>query len=405
MMLPMILFAAALTVSTGCGSEREVSPIEPAPSSQEVNNPELGPPPVDPLSFGPGEKYSPSWSPSGGRVAFIVDGYVSEKPLSSEGATRRTTRDIEAERVMWPASSSEELIILGEGVSSESTGEDYDTHPLYVTRSEEGQLKIESLTEDVLTVSTTSSQGSLIAALESGAYESRTSTVDPETGELDTYPSLIEGRVTEVSVSPDGGQALAAVVVSGSEGSDRYEIHTFDLESGESKRVARLAKGMEIFGAPQQTSDGIYYVAGERESKNAQAQGSNILYNLYHLPEGSSSPERASAVGQDFIASSIKVSPQGNRLAILGRRDSGSTTNLYVLDLSDESLYSATVNESMEIKTSVDSLDWHPDGKSVVIVARSDISGPRVYDGSASSLLKNFYNLYKVPVDDLEERA
>ena len=252
-------------------------------------------------------------------------------------------------------------------------------------------------------MSAPSSHEPMVAALESGPYESRISKIEPGTGELDTYPDPVEGRIVEVSVSPDGGQALATAVVPGSGGSERYEVHAFDLTTGESRRVARLDDGMEIFGAPQRTSDGIYYVAGEREG-DAQGEEGEIRYSLYHLPEGSSAPEPASGVGQDFIASSIKVSPDGGRLALLGRRDSGSATNLYVLKLLDESLYSATVNENMEIRTSVDSLDWHPGGESVAIVARSDISGPRVYDGSAASLLADFYNLYEIPVNNLQER-
>lgn len=399
-MLTVLLVVATLS---GCGQERKVSSIEPTPSSREVNNPELGPPAVDPLSFGPGEKDSPSWSPSGDRVAFVVDGYVSDKALSSESSTRRTTRDLQAERVTWPA-SSKELVILGKSVPPESTSGGHDTHPLYVTRSGEGQLKIESLTEDALAMNASSNHEPVVAALESGPYESRISTVEPETGRLDTYPNPIKGRVTEISASPDGSRALATVLVPEGEGSERYEIYSFDLRSGKSERVARLDSGMEVFGAPQQTSNGIYYVAGERgEGRDAQTQDSEIRYRLYHLPEGSSTPEPASGVGQDFIASSIKASPEGDRLALLGRRDSGSATNLYVLDLSDGSLYSATTNENMEIKTSVDSLDWQPEGRNIAIVARSDISGPKVYDGSASSLLANFYNLYEIPVDDLQE--
>lgn len=394
-----ILAAGSLA---GCGAEREISSIEPVPSSREVNNPELGPPAVDPLSFGPGEKDSPSWSPSGERIAFIVDGYVSDKSLSSETTTRRTTRDLGAKRVTWPA-SGEELVILGEGVPSGASDEDHDTHPLYVTRSGEGQLKIERLSENALAMSDPSGSEPLVAALESGPYESRISTVKAGERQLETYPKPLEGRVEEISVSPDGSRALVAAVAPGSGGSERYELHTFDLETGEGERVARLGPGMEMFGSPQQTSSGIYYVAGEREGGRDLTQDSDIRYSLYHLPEGSAAPKPASGVGQDFLASSIKASPDGASLALLGRRDSGSATNLYVLDLSDGSLDSATANENMEIRTGVDSLDWRPDGESVAIVARSDISGPRVYNGSASTLLATFYNLYEVPVAELRE--
>lgn len=401
-LIPVLLTLSVAALLAGCGQEREASLIESAPSSQEVNNPELGPPAVEPLTFGPGEKDSPSWSASGERVAFIVDGYVSEKSLSSESYTRRTTRELGAERVTWSA-SGEELMILGRGVPFGPDNEDRETHPLYITRSDKGELKIERLTEGALAMGAPTDHEPLVVALESGSYESRISTVEPETGELDAYPEPIEGRVKELSVTPDGERALVTVVVPDGSGSERYEIHDFDLQSGESERVARLDKGLEIFGAPQQTANGIYYVAGERKGEGSQRQGSDIRYALYHIPEGSSSPDQASGVGQDFVAQSIKASPDGGRLALLGRRDSGSATNLYVLDLPDESLYSATTNENMEIKTGVDSLEWRPDGESVTMVARNDISEPRVYRGSANTLLANFYNLYGVPVDDLRE--
>lgn len=90
---------------------------------------------------------------------------------------------------------------------------------------------------------------------------------------------------------------------------------------------------------------------------------------------------------------------------MLGRRNSGSSTNLYILDLEEGRLSSATVNENMDIRTGADSMDFSSDGESVAIVARSSISGPRVYSGSASSLLANFYNLYEVPVYDLGEET
>lgn len=398
----MLLTLSAAALLAGCGQEREASPIEPVPPSQEVNNPELGPPAVDPLTFGPGEKDSPIWSASGERVAFIVDGYVSEKSLSSESYTRRTTRELGAERVTW-AASGEDLMILGEGVPSAPDNEDRETHPLYITRSDEGELKIERLAEGALAMGSPTDHDPLVVALESEPYESEISTVKPETGELDAYPEPIEGRVTELSVTPGGDRALATALVPDESGSERYEIHAFDLQSGESERVARLDKGLEVFGAPQQTANGVYYVSGEAEGGGPQTQESDIRYALYHIPEGSSSPGQASGVGQDFVAQSIKVSPDGGRLALLGRRDSGSATNLYVLDLQDESLYSATSNENMETKTGVDSLAWSPDGESVTIVARNDISEPRVYQGSADTLLANFYNLYEIPVDDLRE--
>lgn len=395
--LGVAMVLAILAAVSGCGhDQREESSIEPIPSSRDINNPELGPPEVRPLSYGPGEKDSPSWGPSGERIAFVIDGYVAEKPLGSEDFQRRTTRDLSAEQVSWPP-SGEEVAILGEGAPSEMARDssEGETHPLYVTRSEEGQLKIERLADNALALSLDSGDAPLAAALESGAYESRVALVEPGEG-LSVYPDPVPGRVGEISVSPGGERALASVLIPS--GGERYEIHAIDLSSGESERLARMPEGVEVFGAPQQTDNGVYYVGGKREESSGPEE--DTRYSLYRIPEGSGEPEQASGVGRDFIASAIKVSPDGGRLALLGRRDSGSSTNLYILDLSEGRLSSATVNENMDIRTDADSLDFSNDGESVAIVARSDISGPRVYNGSSDTLLANFYNIYEVPVSE-----
>jgi len=52
----------------------------------------------------------------------------------------------------------------------------------------------------------------------------------------------------------------------------------------------------------------------------------------------------------------------------------------------------------MEIKTNPRDLAWSPDGQSVVLVVRSALSGPEVYDAPAETLASAFYNLYEVPV-------
>lgn len=391
--------------ASGCGPDQsEESSIEPIPSSRDISNPELGPPQVRPLSYGPGEKDSPSWGPSGERIAFVIDGYIADKSLSSQDFQRRTTRDLSAERVSW--ASGEEVAILGDGTPSQTArgSSENETHSLYVTRNEESQLKIERLSEDALALSSDSGEAPLAAALESAAYESTISLVEPGEDELSVYPETIPGRVDEISVSPDDRRALASVLVPSSGGGERFEIHAFDLASGESERLARLPEGIEILGAPQQTANGVYYVGGERDDNEDDESEEETRYNLYHLPEGASEPEQASGVGRDFETSAIKVSPEGQRLALLGRRDPGSSTNLYILDLAEGSLGSATVNENMDIRTGADSMDFSNDGESVAIVARSDISGPRVYGGSADTLLASFYNIYEVPVNDLGEQ-
>jgi dipeptidyl aminopeptidase/acylaminoacyl peptidase len=109
-------------------------------------------------------------------------------------------------------------------------------------------------------------------------------------------------------------------------------------------------------------------------------------------------------VGEDFVASSIRVSPDGARLAVVGRLNPNSPTNLYVLNLETEGLEDVTINEEMEIKTGPDDLAWAPDGESVAIVARGALSeGPSVHAAPKDALLEDFYNLYEVPVGGAAE--
>ena len=124
------------------------------------------------------------------------------------------------------------------------------------------------------------------------------------------------------------------------------------------------------------------------------------LYDLYLIPPGSSTPEPTPGVGEDFVASSIQVSPDGERLAVIGRLNPNSPNNLYVLDLEAKDLEDITSNEDMEIKTGPDDLAWSPDGESVAIIARGVISEePSVRAAPANTLLKDFYNLYEIPAE------
>jgi TolB protein len=104
-------------------------------------------------------------------------------------------------------------------------------------------------------------------------------------------------------------------------------------------------------------------------------------------------------VGEDFVAGGIRVSPDGDRLAVVGRLNPKSPLNLYVLDLKKGTLDAVTTNEDMEIKTGSDDLAWSPAGTSVAIVARGASAGePEVRAAPADQLLDAFYNLYEVPV-------
>ena len=104
--------------------------------------------------------------------------------------------------------------------------------------------------------------------------------------------------------------------------------------------------------------------------------------------EEGGAPEPAPGVGEDFVAASIRVSPDGERLAVIGRLNPKSPTNLYVLDPLAENLEAVTTNEDMEIKTGPDDLAWSPGGESVAIVARGTPSTePEVRAAPAARLL------------------
>jgi TolB protein len=125
-----------------------------------------------------------------------------------------------------------------------------------------------------------------------------------------------------------------------------------------------------------------------------------VPYNLYRLPLKSGKPEPVAGVGEEFVASSLKASPNGRRLAILGRRNPNSSDDLDVLDLTTGVLEAATENENMDIKTDPEDLSWSPDGDHIAIIARGTLTGHRVYDVRAGALLADFYNIYDVPVEN-----
>ena len=388
--------AATGLLLAGCGTAGEtVIPAEPA----ERGGADLGlGPGVRPLTFGPGDKGSPRWRPSGDRLAFALDGYVVDKPPDSRELRRRTTRDFGAEEVEW-VSSGNDLTILGPDLSgadpSSQKGEEapraiYRTSP----GAEEG-LGVDEIATGVLAMSPLSGR-KLLVALEMEASTSALVKITDD-GELSrAYPFTVEGRISGLSVSSDGSKVVAAVR---QEPSGSFGIHVFDLSKGTSRRFSDLAEGQEVFGAPQWTKHGIFYVAGEARTDES---GDAVPYDLYRLPSHPGDPKPVAGVGEDFVASSLKVSPDGERLAIVGRRNPNSPTELYVLDLSTGVLEAATANENMEIKTGPDDLAWSADGEHIAIVARGILSGHRVYAVRADSLLADFYNIYDVPVADLD---
>lgn len=386
----ILLIAAFLVV--GCAhSDREVSIAPLAPAADRVD-PGLGPG-TRALSSGPGYKGSPSWSPGGDRIAFTIDGYVVDKPAESGELRRWTTRDFVAEDTEWI--SEDTLTMLGAAPDS-SSGAGETSSSLYRARAGEDSLELEKVAKGVLAMSPAPDGEGLTVVLANGAYESGL-VLTRSSGEVyRLYTNPIQGHVTALSPSPDGNEVVLAVRHPGD--LETSDLHVFDLRKGEGREIARLDGDQEIVGTPQWTKQGIYFVAG-KEQESADGGASGPLYDLYRVSPDGGAPESAPGVGEDFVAASIRVSPDGRRLAIIGRLNPKAPANLYVLDLLVKSLESVTTNEDMEIKTGPDDLAWSPGGKSVVIVARGTPSTePEVRAEPADKILRDFYNLYEVPV-------
>lgn len=368
--------------------EGSIAPL--APAAGRVD-PGLGPG-TRALSSGPGYKGSPSWSPGGGRIAFTVDGYVMDKPTESGGLRRWTTRDFVARDTEW--TSDDTLTMLGAAPASPSREE--TRRSLYRAHTGGDSLKLEKIARGVLAMSPGPDGDGLIFAFDRGAYESGLALTRGSAEVYKIYPKPIEGRVASLSLSPSGDEAVVAVRPEGDP--ETSELRTFDLRTGEGKEVTRLDGKREILGTPQWTKQGLFFVAG-KQSTPVDEDGSEPLYDLYRVPEGGDAPEPAPGVGEDFVAASISVSPDGSRLAVIGRLNPKSPTNLYVLEPATKSLEAVTANEDMEIKTGPDDLMWSPDGKSVAIVARGTPSTePEVRADPVDRLLRDFYNLYEIPV-------
>jgi len=382
------LLAAAVLI-TGCAHTEESS-IEPlAPAAGRVD-PGLGPR-TRAISSGPGYKGSPSWNPDEDRIAFTVDGYVVDRPTTSGEPRRRTTRDFVATDTEW--TSDDTLMILGAAPASPSGRKPASS--LYRANVGEDSLALERVAKSVSAMS--SGEEDLIFALGSGNHESRLALTRGSGKVYRLYTdSPIEGRVAALSLSPDGEEVVLAVCPPG--GPRTSELRTFDLRKGTGREVTRLDGDQEIHGTPQWTQQGLYFVAGKR-TMGVDADGSEPLYNLYSVPAEGGAPELAPGVGEDFVASSIRVSPDGRQLAVIGRLNPKSPTNLYVLDPAARKLKAVTTNEDMEMKTEPDDLAWSPDAKNVAIIARGTPSTePEVRPEPADRILRDFYNLYEIPI-------
>ena len=388
-LLVLLALLAALG-APGCGffsaagpvEEVAIEPAAPAGTSEDLD---LGPG-VRPLSLGPGDKSSPRVSPSGARLAFVLDGSVVDKSVYAQDLRRRTERGLFVTSVDWL--SEENLAVVGSGEARYR-----DNAGLSVVR-QESALKAVELAEDVQATGSQANGASISAVVDlPGLSEPGTALLRArEDGEaVRLFPLNLRGRVSNLSLSPDGREAVLAVRIGSGRDAGRTEILTYRFSEGVPERAALLDEGLEVIGAPQVTARGIYFVAGEEGDEEAD-------YTLYRVPEGYGEYEPAREVGEDFIPASIAVSPDGEDLAVLGRRNSRSPTDLYVLDLASESLDALTANENMEIKTKPRDLAWSPDADYVLIVARGILSGPKVYRSPAGDLSSAFYNVYGVPV-------
>ena len=413
-MLPAAVFAslalALVPAFAGCGLIGNTQEGETIPPASVATATDLGlGPGVRPLSFGPGDKGSPRVSPSGEKLAFVLDGYVAEKPLYAQTSLPRTATDFDAGHAEWL--TDEGMAVLtrrdeaGDGGARTSPAPRslFDVRPDSSTSA--GSSDIARSIENVTAVGGVPDGGAVAAvAVASESLEEPTSSrlvlLRGSEKPANVYLRRIKGFVTGLSISPDGRRAAMAVRhdVGGDEG--QFEIQTYEFSEGRPSRVARLPEGMEILGAPQWTRRGVHFVAGA--ATNSAADDRNPAdYDLYRVPAGSGTPEPVRGIGEDFVAASIRVSPDGQRLAVVGRRNLSSPTNLYVLDLASDTLEAATANENMEVKTNPLDLTWSLEGNHVILVARGALSGPEVYDASAQTLSSAFYNLYEVPVTNL----
>jgi TolB protein len=318
---------------------------------------------------------------------------VVDRPIDSEDPRRWTTRDFIAKDTKWI--SEDTLMILGAAPS----GADDTPTSLYRARAVEDSLQLERVEKEVSAI--VPGRRSLIFALSRGTSESRLALTRGSGKVRRLYSESIEGRVTALSLSADGDRAALAVRPPGDP--QISGLHVFDLRKGKGQEITRLDGNLEILGPPQWTGQHIYFVAGEIDAL-LDRDSSEPLYEVYRVHEEGGAPEPAPGVGEDFVAASIRVSPDGERLAVIGRLNPKSPTNLYIVDPLAEDLTAVTTNEDMEIKTGPDDLAWSPGGESVAVIARGTLSTePEVRAAPAARLLADFYNLYEIPVGGPEE--
>lgn len=394
------LLRSALVVSllmatlAACGGSADIL-MDPAPTQRDRADLGLGPG-VRALTGGPGDKSSPRLDDSGERLTYVMDGYVVEKNLRNGLVRRRTTKDFGAREVFWAASGEGQIVLSPEKPveAGSLTGESLAPSNLYRTLPEQNRLSVDPISTNVLTAARVPGSDDILAAFDNDAQSKLARLGDG--GEVNRfYSEPVDGVVTGISLSGSGERALLTV-----RESNATVLYSFGLKNGTVREVVRVKDGdedgEELLGVARKTRNGTYYVAGESTEAD-----DTLVYDLYRLPRGTGReepPEIVSDIGEDFIPSSVQTSPDGERLAVLGRRSLNSPANLYVLDLATGDLQTATSNENLEIKSGSDDLSWSADGESVVIVARAAPSEIKIRPAPADALTADFYNVYEVPV-------
>ena len=163
-----LLLAAIVLVVAGCMHPDEEISIQPLPAAEGRSDPGLGPG-TRPLSFGPGYKGSPSWSPLGGRIAFTMDGYVVDKAVTAGDLRRWTTRDFGAEEAEWTSENT--LMILAADSMGAANGGNEASKSVYRTSLEEGSLEVEEVATNVLAMSPGPEGDDFIVAFESRSHD------------------------------------------------------------------------------------------------------------------------------------------------------------------------------------------------------------------------------------------
>jgi len=320
-------------------------------------------------------------------VAFLLDGRPAYKRPTAPEAVPVGTDDA-------PAASSLEW--FGDEALAFLTPRDGGAGPYSLSVFRDGEDAV-PVAENVTDIAP--GAGGVLAAVNAAPEDPeepafRVVFVGPDGGSPRLLPGVLPGRVSGLSVAPDGARAVLAAERDG-----RWEVWILRLNNGALRRLTSLPEGVEVLGAPQLTPRGAYFVAGEAGAAEAGSEpASYALYQVRRTAASDDAPELVQGVGEGFIAAAVRASPDGESLAVLGRRSPTAPVELYVLDLGSGSLRTATRNEDMEVRTGPGDLAWTPDGRAVVLIARGSLSGPETYNGPASELHAAFFNLYEVPV-------